>query len=448
MQPAICSVLGKSMRLVVALILLFLPVCVLFTPQTGLTGIEIVGFCCPYCGNLVEYLPGRKIPATCPHCHRSLVQQEKPTVQAKPQLQPINPFGDFLFKDVPIIPVDGKLQTRHLDTDNTAVKAEEWSKEMKQMDTQSRQKQEAQAREFEHNKQDVLKSLDASRSNSPALRQLKNIYADPKAWDGDSSVVDLRGKTSLTPQILGTGAPGSPGSGTSSEHAEIQRIIDQGKYAHMSPEELDAIAAQYPDNAEIQQTVASLKAKTMSMNKFGAWSDQAREKEETMNSENQQGNREALRATATVLDLTAKIPAGLDEVYYGEKTPAQWLGIDLASDRLDTRFQDFAVGKADKFALNNGWKTPAPVNFLGGAQGLVDGVTAVPKLKELYDTADKAGDHYVAAGELKAELQASGGTGSAVDKWSDMRNDALNTSARLARLIQDEKEKNKQTVVP
>jgi hypothetical protein len=79
---------------------------------------------------------------------------------------------------------------------------------------------------------------------------------------------------------------------------------------------------------------------------------------------------------------------------------------------------------------------------------LVDGVTAVPKLKELYDTADKAGDHYVAAGELNAELQASGGTGSAVDKWSDMRNDALNTSARLARLIQDEKEKNKQTVAP
>ena len=138
----------------------------------------------------------------------------------------------------------------------------------------------------------------------------------------------------------------------------------------------------------------------------------------------------------------------LDEVYYGEKTPAQWLGIDLASDRLDTRFQDIAVGKADKFALNNGWKSPASVNFLGNAQGLVDGVTAVPKLKELYDTADKAGDHYVAAGELNAELQASGGTGSAVDKWSDMRNDALNTSARLARLIQDEKEKNKQAAAP
>jgi len=191
MQPAICSVPGKSVRLVVALILGLLSACILLTPQIGrsqnvppVTGVEIVGFCCPYCGALVNYLPGGKIPAICPHCKRSLVQQQKPTPQTKPRLQPIDPFGDFLFKDVPIIPVDGKLKTRHLDSNGLAVKAEEWSQEMKQIDAQSRQKLEAQTQEFERNKQDVIKSLDASRANSPAHQQLKNIFAGGENdWD-------------------------------------------------------------------------------------------------------------------------------------------------------------------------------------------------------------------------------------------------------------------------
>ena len=328
------------------------------------------------------------------------------------------------------------------------------------MDTQSRQKQEAQAREFERNKQDVMKSLDASRSNSPALRQLKNIYADPKAWDGDSSVVDLRGKTSLTPQILGTGAPGSPGSGTSSEHAEIQRIIDQGKYAHMSPEELDAIAVQYPDNAEIQQTVASLKAQTKSTAALGDLSDQAAQKQGVMENEYDQAGRKGREAASTVLSLTTPVPDGVISAAYGDKTWAEWAGVDATSYGVQEGYQSGGEKGFEKFVESKNWQTPvagalgSDINFnsmkipVGGVGGVIKGVSAVPDLIELHQSATEGADHYIAAEELNAELKASGGTVSAVDKWSDMRNDALNTSARLARLIQDEKEKNKQTVMP
>lgn len=458
------DIINRAVRLALVLTLLLLPAGVLFAPLPGhsqnvppVGNPTIVGTFCPKCKGYID-MPNGKRPSSCPHCGYSFVQPAQPN--AIPKLKPINPFGDFLFKDVPIIPVDGKLQTRHLDTDNTAIKAEEWSKEMKQMDTQLRQKQDAQAREFEHNKQDVMKSLDASRSNSPALRQLKNIYADGNAWNGDSSVVDLRDKTSLTPQILGAGAPGSPGSGTSSEHAEIQRIIDQGKYAHMSPEELDAIAAQYPGNAEIQQTVASLKAQTKSTAALGDLSDQAAQKQGVMENEYDQAGRKGREAASTVLSLTTPVPDGVISAAYGDKTWAEWAGVDATSYGVQEGYQSGAEKGFEKFVESKNWQTPvagalgSDINFnsmkipVGGVGGVIKGVSAVPDLIELHQSATEGADHYVAAEELNAELKASGGTVSAVDKWSDMRNDALNTSARLARLIQDEKEKNKQTVVP
>jgi hypothetical protein len=107
-------------------------------------------------------------------------------------LQAVNPLGDFLFKDAPIIPDDGKLK---------AAKAEELSKEIKQIDAQSRQKQEAQAREFEHNKQEVLKNLDASHSNSPSHQQLKNIFAENNPAVSLLREADKTGEP-LTPQKL------------------------------------------------------------------------------------------------------------------------------------------------------------------------------------------------------------------------------------------------------
>jgi len=429
MQQKTCSVIGKSVRLVLALFLFFLPVCVLFVPQTGLAGIEIVGFGCPFCGNLVEYLPGHKIPASCPHCHHSLVQPAKPALQAKPRLQPIDPFGDFLFKDVPIIPDNGKLQTRHFDNDGLAVKAEEWGKEMKQVDEQSRQNQEAQAREFERRKQELLKG----QSNGPALRQLKNIYADGNAWNGDSSVVDLRSKTNLTPQLLrsgsGNGAPGSPIDGGSSEYAQIQKVIDQGKYSHMSPEELDAIARQYPDNAEIQHTIATLKAQIKSMTALGDMTDQAARNREVMESEYDQAGRKGREAASTILSLTTPVPDGLVSLAYGDKTVAQWAGIDVTSYAL----QDVGQDKLEKYLQGTSLKPPPAIGF----GGLIKGAAALSDLKDMGVAANESATYLVDAKERDAELQASGGTGAAVDRWSNMRNQSLDTSAKLYRLLQE-----------
>src|ERR1035437_3089643 len=166
MKQIICgSIVKSAVGLVVALIMLFLPAYVLVAPQIGHAQYVppvgkpvMVALPCPRCKKMID-TPGGKMPSSCPYCGYSFVQQAnpKPTTQTKPKLQAINPFGDFLFHDVPIIPDDGKLKTRHLDPNGLAVKAEEWGKEMKQVDDQSRQKQEAQAQEFERNKQELLK---------------------------------------------------------------------------------------------------------------------------------------------------------------------------------------------------------------------------------------------------------------------------------------------------
>ena len=437
MQSSICRRLGQTTaRLVVVLTLLLPPAGMLPAPQLGRAqnipmpgNPQIAGSWCPQCKKYYD-MPNGKRPSACPHCGYSFVQPAKPKTptQAGPRLKPINPFGNSLFTDAPIIPDDGKLKPAHFDKDGLAAKAEAWGKEMKQVDAQARQKQEAQALAFEHDKQELLKG----RGNGPALRQLKNIYADPKAWDGDSSVVDLRGKTNLTPRLLGTGgggtAPGSPISGASSEYAEIRRVTEQGKYSHMSPEELDAIARQYPDNAEIQHTIASLKAQTKSMAALGDLSDQAARKREVMENEYDQAGRKGREAASTVLSLTLPVPDGLVSVAYGDKTVAQWAGIDVTSYAIQDKGQE----KFGDFLKNSRLKPPGI-----GFDGLIKGAAAVPDLIDMGKAANESATHLVAAKELDAELQASGGTGGAIDRWSTMRNQTLDTSAKLSGLIQE-----------
>jgi hypothetical protein len=462
MQPAICSVLGKNTgRLVVVLTLLLIPACMLLAPHTGhaqnvppVGKPVIVGIFCPKCKGYID-APNGKGPSSCPHCGYSFAQPSKPKPAATtiPKLKGVNPFGDSLFHDVPIIPDDGKLKTRHFDKDGLAAKAEAWGKEMKQVDAESRQKQDAQAQAFEHDKQELLKG----QGNGPAHRQLKNIYADGNAWDGDSSVVDLRGKTNLTPRLPGTGAPGSPTSGASSEYAEIRRVIEQGKYAHMSPEELDAIGRQYPDNAEIQQSIARLKAQTKSTAALGDLSDRAGQKREVMESEYDQAGRKGREAASKVLSLTTPVPDGLVSAAYGDKTWAEWAGVDATSYGIQEGYQSGAEKGFEKFVEYKKWQTPvagalgADLNFngmkvpVGGVGGVIKGVSAVPDLIELHQSATEGADHYVAAEELNAELKASGGTVSAVNKWSTMRNQSLDTSADLSRLLQ---EANKGTNAP
>lgn len=222
------STIGRSVSWSAAMVLL--ASLALTAPQTAFAqkipdpGPPVmVGFPCPGCGQFVR-TPNGKMPSACPYCRFSFVQQPKPAPKApatpgKPQLQTIDPFGDYLFYDVPINPEDGKLQTRHFDPDGLPARAEEWSKQMRQMDEQARQKQQSQAQDFERNKQDILKSIDASRSNGSAMQQLKNVYADDKAWDtgtksggktpgGDPNVVDLSGVSNPTVQSLKGSDPG------------------------------------------------------------------------------------------------------------------------------------------------------------------------------------------------------------------------------------------------
>jgi DNA-directed RNA polymerase subunit RPC12/RpoP len=233
MKQIICSFIVKSIAgLMIAPVMLLLPACILLGPYIGrgggvsdlenLTGQKIPmpgkpfmeAYPCPACKRMIK-TPDGKMPSSCPYCSYSFVQpaNPKPTPQTKPKLQAINPFGDFLFKDVPIIPVNGKLQTRHLDPNGLAVKAEEWGKEMKQVDDQSRQKQEDVRKKFEQDKEDAIKK---PGSTGPAMQQLKNPFAD------DANVVDLRGSKTLTPKLLNDDDPKSSG-----EPLESKKLSEQ-----------------------------------------------------------------------------------------------------------------------------------------------------------------------------------------------------------------------------
>ena len=114
----------------------------------------------------------------------------------KPKLQGIDPFGDSLFYDVPIIPEDGKLKTRHLDPNGLAAKAEAWGREMKQIDQRSRQKQDARVQALAQQKQDLLEN---------PRPQLSNIFADP-------NVVRLDGDDLPSPSLLREADSGQGGN--------------------------------------------------------------------------------------------------------------------------------------------------------------------------------------------------------------------------------------------
>ncbi len=449
MQPPICSILSKSAaRLVIVLTLLLLPAGILFAPLPGhsqnvppVGNPTIAGTFCPKCKGYID-MPNGKRPSSCPHCGYSFVQPARP--KTMPKLKPINPFGNSVFTNPTITPDNGKLKTAHFDSEGLAAKAEAWGKEMKQADDQSRQKQEAQAQEFERKKQEALKGRGAGH----ALGQLKNIYADGDAWNGDSSVVDLRGKTNLTPKLLGSGmagsAAGGPISGGSSEYDRIREISEQAKYSHMTPGELDALARQYPDNPEIQQTIASLKARMKSTEGLGNLFDQASAKKDVMDSQYKQAGVSAREAASTVLSLTAEVPDGLISAAAGDKTWAEWAGVDAGSfhiqngvqDKLTTTVDNIKMGNSTETFLNSefnvGFKEPTAV---GGAKGVVGALAAVPDLISIYKNTDKAATSLVEAKELNADLDVYG-VSTAASKWSAMRNDTLDTSAELSRLLQ------------
>jgi hypothetical protein len=145
MHAPICRLFNRTAaHLAAVLILLLPPAGILCAPQTGRAqnvpvpgNPKIVGSWCPKCKQYFD-MPNGKRPSACPHCGYSFTQPPapKPAAPVIPKLKGVNPFGDSLFHDVPIIPDDGKLQTRHFDKDGLAAKAEAWGKEMKQIDDQ------------------------------------------------------------------------------------------------------------------------------------------------------------------------------------------------------------------------------------------------------------------------------------------------------------------------
>jgi len=156
------------------------------------------------------------------------------------QLRPINPFGDYLFYDVPLHPQDGRLKTTHFDPDGLPARAEEWSKQMHQLDDESRRKQEEQARAFANDKRDALRDApgpkDSAAPKTTAL-QLSNPFAD------DPGVVDLRGKEKGVPRLLrdnDAAAPPSPSAAQAStavaESRDLGAMIRDTDWPKSEPE--------------------------------------------------------------------------------------------------------------------------------------------------------------------------------------------------------------------
>lgn len=123
-------------------------------------------------------------------------------------LQTINPFGDYLFHGVPVRPTNGKLVTRSLD---------DWGKsQFAPMSTVPPPPAAASI-----SQSPLSRSLGdlpvPSGSGNGGGKPLIPITAPPPPDVGDASVVDLRGSTSLTPQLLHDSTPaGRQPSGSSS----------------------------------------------------------------------------------------------------------------------------------------------------------------------------------------------------------------------------------------
>jgi len=409
---------------------------------------------CPKCGRWIK-TPGGKIPSGCPYCPKSETTsssarktQTQPWTPSRPQLKPIDPFGDYLFYDVPIRPEDGRLKPVHLNPDGLAAEAEATGNEMRK---RFEIRQQEQQLKFEMEKEAVLKD----RPGGAAMGQFRNVFADDSGRD-DAGTVDLRHLKD------GTGTVGllrKPDESGQNEYTGIQREIEAAKYSHMSPGELDELAAQYDNHPEILAQIKRLKAWNQSRDALGSIFDETSRAQQGADAASAAGNRELASATATAAGLVIKVPGvdSVDEFLYGEKT-LFGLGGAAAESYIGGEIQDGIV----KVGLNDQtWrklKDPAlfgplkedswigetaarlggadTLKGVGGMKGVVDGAVAIPELIDYAKALNRAGDHYVTAGELGSQVKAAGGTSETARKWNDARNRSLEESSRLYELIQ------------
>ena len=150
--------------------------------------------------------------------YNSAAWQNPASVQG--QLQTIDPFGDYLFHGVPLRPADGKLVTRHFDPDGLAARAEEWSKQMKQIigkvDTMRSGDQAGLGREVE-NMLAALSGNTAKQGIEPvggkgtlgdqAKSQIAALSGAKKSEDG---IVVTPGSKLVNPFADNPGADGEP----------------------------------------------------------------------------------------------------------------------------------------------------------------------------------------------------------------------------------------------
>ena len=328
-----------------------------------------------------------------------LAWQAQQARQNAPRLQTIDPFGDYLFHGVSIQPADGKLVTRSWDN---------WGQN---------QFGPMQAPTFPS--PDAPGGISKSPLSDPSGGGLgprgKPIVAmavPPPPEVDDGAVRIGSGKVDLLRQ--------QDPNAKLQENSGVRQAVEEAKYAHMTPAELDAVAAANPD---LKQAIQKQKALNQSRDSLGALGDQVAAAQDAATTENEQKNHDLIKAGAIGAGM-AGLPGAEKMVEHaqGEATSGQVLG-DVAKDYVVDQGKDLVVDVAKELGKN--------VPLVRAALAVPDGIKAGEALSSGLG-------HYGEAKGYEAQVQAAGGAGNAIGKWSTAINQAGNQSAQIYQQVPPE----------
>ena len=317
-------------------------------------------------------------------------------------LQSIDPFGDFLFHGVPIQPADGKLVTRSWDN---------WGKnEFGPLHAPTFPAAPGEA---------------GSISKPPVADQPLGAFGGggqpfvplpPPPPDEGGVRIGNGGTVGLLRQ--------QDPNASQSEYSGVRQAVDDAKFSHMSAAELDAIGAQNPDNAPLQQALRKQKALNQSRDNLGGLGDQVGAAQENANAATEQGTRDLTKAGAVTVGMVTGIPGTekMVEHLQGEATGAQVVG-DVAQDIVKDQGKEFVVDAAKALGAN------VPV---------VKVALALPDAAKATKAGNSAIDNYIDAAGYNAQVQAAGGAAGAMDNWNNVRNQSLNNSAQINQQLQQQ----------
>ena len=222
-------------------------------------------------------------------------------------------------------------------------------------------------------------------------------------------------------------APGVPIDGLNlTEHGQINRIIDESKYAHMEPKELIALK-NLTNNEEIQSSINKLLVRKKAISKLEYEVEKIFITEDIKNISEKQAEEEVKRALKEVPGILG-VPVGVDIVeWIDKKTNTSSVTMLAGKEIVTEEMKDFVIAMYPKLE-----KTVARSAI---------GLSYVGKAKHLYKfyvAVDKAGDHYVDAAEAGAYLQASE---EVFHMWKGAKDNIHKESARLYNLIEKEEKK-------